>query len=350
MGTVRNELRLIIFGIVVTGARVAAAQGTATMPPMPDDAGAPNTAGAAGGTAQPAPSPSAMPGAYVNPSMPPSAPPTGTAQGYPSPPQQYQPTPVQYAAPQQPPGAYGPGYYPNPGAASAATPPSAPQGESEYVGAARGPYFGAWVGSGGPFGGNETDVNFEAGAGLLGTVGYAFIPNFGIDVFVHWNHTARVIPRGVVASFNDNSAHVLLYGAEARGQIGKGPVIGWGSLGISLGNGSATLSSSQPPDSSGFGSSSQSEGDITWKVMPVLAFGAEVEVVKGLSFGPTARLYITSASEACATQRDSFTGPDPTFNQTSSQKQCASGLSSITIPNIAFVGLGLTYRLKVGSD
>ena len=46
-------------------------------------------------------------------------------------------------------------------------------------------------------------------------------------------------------------------------------------------------------------SQSQNNADVTFKVMPVLAFGAEIEVARGVGLGPQLRWYVTNVDTAC---------------------------------------------------
>jgi hypothetical protein len=83
--------------------------------------------------------------------------------------------------------------------------------------------------------------------------------------------------------------------------------------------------------------------------MPVPAFGAEIEVVRGLGIGPHVRWYITNVDSACRTQNGSTViGFDPTTGSPITQDQaatkCAEDTSSLTVPDIVFLGLGLTRR------
>jgi hypothetical protein len=296
----------------------------------------------------------------------PSAP-TAPAQSTPEQPAPVSPAPAQ-AAPTSPPAqGYPPaGYAPPPQYywAPPSYPPPAPPADTppETVDAAlkRGPYFGAWVGAGGPFGGDTTlgsSAGYKEGVGVLGTVGWAFIPNFGIGAFLHYNRTSLAIPPRAQDDLANNSAYGLFYGLEARGMAGAGPLLGWASLGISLGTGNLSFETTQSSASPG-SSNNGSVGNVSFKPMPVLSFGVEVEVTKGLALGPQLRWYIVSVDSACVTstrqvavfdpntgqiQTDPNTGLPVTSARTNTD--CASGISEVTVPDILFAGVGLTYRI-----
>jgi hypothetical protein len=269
---------------------------------------------------------------YPSSAAPPAPPPPGNPPntGYGAPPQYYGAPPP-----------YAPQPEPNPDSAVEATNPK------------RGPYFGAWLGVGGPYGGDTTigrGSGYSQGAGVLGTAGYAFIPNFGLGLFVHYNTTSIATQPNSATdlSITENSAHVLLYGLEARGIVGAGPVIGWASLGFSFGTGTLSLNqnSTSPPSSSlGVNVTSSSSGDLTFKVMPVIAFGAEVEVTRGLGIGPVLRWYVTNVDSACDTATATISSPT-IGPQTNSRTQCASRIPDVTVPDILFLGVGLTYRIE----
>jgi hypothetical protein len=83
--------------------------------------------------------------------------------------------------------------------------------------------------------------------------------------------------------------------------------------------------------------------------MPVLAFGAEFEVAKGLGLGPQFRWYIVSVDSACLGGTRQITTFDPSTGlpqtQTVTSSNCASRISDVNVPDIVFVGVGLTYRI-----
>jgi hypothetical protein len=94
--------------------------------------------------------------------------------------------------------------------------------------------------------------------------------------------------------------------------------------------------------------------------MPVVAFGAEIELTKGLALGPQMRWYIVSVDSACLNRTrqvqtfDPFTGQpvfDPNTGQpvttTATTTDCAQSLSDVSVPDIVFVGAGLTYRIGI---
>jgi hypothetical protein len=217
----------VIFVTPAVVAQTASPAGTASVAPAPPPA-ALNPAT----SAQPALSQTPQPGAMPSGSEVPQAPP---AQPAVPPPQPTYPQPA-YAPPPQ----YywtAPPYSP-PAPAADATPDTTKQGPK------RGPYFGAWAGVGGPFGGDTTigpGFGYKDGFGALATAGWAFIPNFGIDAFFHYNRTALALDASDQDNFSKNSAYGLFYGLEARGIAGSGPFVGWASLGISLGSGTLTL-------------------------------------------------------------------------------------------------------------
>jgi hypothetical protein len=223
-----------------------------------------------------------------------------------------------------------------------------------------GPYFGAWFGIGAPFGGDtssEPPAGFKQAPGGLVTAGWAFVPNFGIDAFFHYNSAQMVLTSRNENEFPQSSAYGLLYGLEARGIAGTGALVGWASAGISLGSGKLTGTSTGSsgvviidPNAPSSSTSSPIEGDLTLKPMPVLAFGAEVEVVRGLGLGPHVRWYITSVSSACKTQNESTViGLDPITGAPVTREQtvtnCVENTSGLSVPDILFLGLGLTYRV-----
>jgi hypothetical protein len=91
----------------------------------------------------------------------------------------------------------------------------------------------------------------------------------------------------------------------------------------------------------------ESDGDVTFKPMFVLAFGAELELTRGLGLGPQMRWYVTNVDSACQNSTVSTPG-DPSFGQpasTTSSSRCAERISDATVPDIVFLGVGLTYRI-----
>ena len=84
--------------------------------------------------------------------------------------------------------------------------------------------------------------------------------------------------------------------------------MGWASLGLSLGTGTLTLESAR---SSPGTQPSHSDGNVSFKPMPVLAFGAEFEVTKGLGLGPQLRWYIVSVDSACIDRTSQSVTFDP---------------------------------------
>jgi hypothetical protein len=289
-----------------------------------------------------------------------SAPPTQPAYGAaPAPTAPPQPAPA-YAPPPQ---SFTGASYPPPEPYSAPAESSAEQdqgGDSKHAvrGLKAGPYFSAVFGIGAPFGGDtSTDppAGFKQGAGGLATAGWAFIPNFGIDAFFHYKSAQMVLTSRNEDEFPGTSAYGLLYGLEARGIAGTGSLIGWASVGISLGTGKLSGTSNQSsfvvsPGGASGPSSTPIDGDLSFKPMPVLAFGAEVELIRGLSFGPHVRWYITSVSSACKSQNQpNVTGFDPNtglpLTQDRTVTNCADSTTSLTVPDVLFVGLGLTYRV-----
>lgn len=202
-------------------------------------------------------------------------------------------------------------------------------------------YFGGRLGVGGPFGGDTTvgpGAGYSEGFGLVAEAGYAFIPYFGLNLFLHWNQTSLAVDSRNM-DLTENSAYVLLYGVEARGILPAGPFVGWASVGISFGTGSLTLASGNQ----GGGVTYGSQSTVDLKPTPVLGFGAEYEVVPGLSLGPELRWYVTNASEACT--EESYTG----FGFPGmSTKQCTKDFSEVTVPDVVFIGIGATYRIGLG--
>ncbi|MBM4361257.1 MAG: hypothetical protein FJ104_01160 [Deltaproteobacteria bacterium] len=210
-----------------------------------------------------------------------------------------------------------------------------------------GPYFGAWLGSGGPFGGiqtsNDRAPQFSQGLGILGTAGYAFLPNLGVGAFLRYNATERLVSDEVSEMLDENSGSLWLYGLEARGLIGAGPLAAWASLGLALGSASLDLVNR---DSNGSATREyRDESTLEMNVMPVLGFGAEVEVVSGLSVGPQLRWYLTSADEVCTEESVRYDGG---ANGDGYKDKACSNVGNATIPDFVFVGVGATYRLDLG--
>jgi hypothetical protein len=133
-----------------------------------------------------------------------------------------------------------------------------------------------------------------------------------------------------------------LYGVEARGIVGAGPLLGWASLGLSLGSGSLALSTTAGGSTQGT-FTSRNDATIAFNPMPVLAFGAELRLAEGLSAGPQLRWYVTSANEAC--EELHFPGTDP---NSAGAKTCTKALGSVSVPDIVFVGIGLSYHFALG--
>jgi hypothetical protein len=319
---------------LASNAEAQSAPGQSLPPGTPPSASAPPV-----GTYPPmAQAPTASPPVQTPPYNPPQPVPSSV----PAPTPAAAPPTTDAAAAQAP--AYGAGptpppeyYYPPPAAPPPIAPPPAPA-PSPFEGPERGLYVSAGFGVGAPFGGNTTVAGgFSEGAGLLGVAGYAIIPNFGLDAFVHYNFTSLTV-RNDIGTLDDNSGHVLLYGAEARGMAGAGRFIGWLSVGFSLGTGSLSLRQS----STDFTTGVSANDDVTFGVMPVLGFGADIALIEGLSIGPQLRWYITNASRACSDQTVSFPAG---FGGPTSNKRCTESFGNLTVPDILFVGAGLTYRI-----
>ncbi len=285
-------------------------------------------------SAQPAPSATgSLPPIGPNPPAPagpaPTEPAPAPVQPTPVQPAPVQPAPVQPApvqpAPVQPaPGSYGYG--------------PAPQQPVEPQVPRAGVWVGGFVGVGGPFGADTATGNadFKQGVGAILDAGYAFVPNFGIGAFLHYNASKLEFGDSMNNELDENSGHVLLYGLEARGIVGSGFMLGYASIGIALGNGSLKLSQSQ--SAGGITASAKEDDSIDFNPMPVLGFGAEAEVVSGLAVGPIFRWYIVSAKEACSDQSASFGGT------TSSNSDCTKDFGNFSVPDIVFVGVGATFR------
>lgn len=333
--------------LAVFFAASASAQPAAPSPGAP----APSGTAAFGATAPAAQgeSPPAQPGAPT---------PAATA------PPQVQPAPQAYAPPQSyPPQTYPPpqNYSPppsNPPPTYSTSSSEAPSPERDATAAAAtnrlqpGPYFGAWFGVGAPFGGDATTgrgVGYKEGPGGLATLGWAFIPNFGVDLFVHYNATGLAIDESAQQDvrLDESAGHVWLYGLEARGIIGSGPMLAWASLGISLGSGSLTTSQSGTPSFSSSSITAHSEDQVRFKPMPVLSLGAEIEVARGLGLGPQLRWYITNVEYACDSTNETLTDSTigPATTQNISDTRCGNVVSDTTVPDIVFLGAGLTYRV-----
>lgn len=172
---------------------------------------------------------------------------------------------------------------------------------------------------------------------MVAEAGYALIPYFGLNLFFHYNHTALAVPDSSSVLLADNSAYVLFYGIEARGILPAGRVIGWASLGISLGSGSLATSATSS-DFTGTPVTSREDATLSLNPAPVLGFGAEVELGSGFFVGPELRWYALNADKAC--DRVS----DPTF----SSKRCTTDFGAVTVPDVVFIGVGVTYRLGLG--
>jgi hypothetical protein len=320
----------VIFVAPAVVAQTPPPAGTASVAPAPATA---NPVTPAQPAETQAPQPDALPAGSATPPAPPPAAAPPPQPTYPQP--AYAPPPQYYWA--APP-------YSAPAQAADATADATNQGPK------RGPYFGAWAGVGGPFGGDTTlgrGAGYKEGVGVLATAGWAFVPNFGLGAFLHYNRTALALDPSDEGDFSKNSAYGLFYGLEARGIAGSGPFIGWASLGISLGSGTLTLESSRP--SVGGGGPNQDTGEVTFKPMPVLAFGAEFEVAKGLGLGPHFRWYVVNVESACLEGTRQITIFDPVTGQpqtqTVSSSSCASSVSDVSVPDIVFLGVGLTYRI-----
>lgn len=271
----------------------------------------------------------------------PGAPPPG----YGAPPPGYGPAPA--VAPNYgPPPGYGgpPASYGGPPPAYSGPPAPVATGAERAPSTAEqsGPYFGARLGVGGPFGADTTgyQVGYREGVGVLLEGGYAFVPVFGVNAFLHWNQTSLAVTESRSSDIDENSGHVLLYGIEARGIVPMGRFAGWASIGISFGSGSLSLS--QTRDDYYGKVTSKEEARLSLKPAPVLGFGAEVEVGSGFFLGPEVRWTLLSAEEAC--DKVDVSGG---YSE-SRPEDCTKSFSDVTVPDIVFMGVGATFRYGLG--
>jgi hypothetical protein len=187
------------------------------------------------------------------------------------------------------------------------------------------------VGAGGPFGGN-TVAPLSEGFGIVGTLGYALHPNFGVDFFGHYNSTQATFST-TANKPSSNEGSIALWGFEARGMVGgEGLVEGWASLGLGFGSGTLALSG---PSS---GSTVNVDNNVDFTFMPVFAFGAEAKVAEGLRIGPQARWYLTGVESAC--QNATATNG----SQSASLSRCGTDLDHQTAPDILFLGFTMSYH------
>lgn len=198
------------------------------------------------------------------------------------------------------------------------------------------------MGVGGPYGADTAtgSADFKQGWGALASAGYAFVPNFGIGAFFHYNRTALEFhDRYGYRDVDENSGYVLLYGLEARGIVGSGFMLGYASLGVALGSGSLALSRTGGSEWGPGGYTRDETDSVSFNPMPVLGFGVEAKISGELSLGPMLRWYLVSAKEACSDVSESQGGTQV------SAEDCVQDFSDVNLPDILFVGAGLTYRL-----
>lgn len=194
-------------------------------------------------------------------------------------------------------------------------PTTAPSDESSKT---TGLYAEVSLGVGGPFGGNTTD-RLRQGFGATVAAGYAFHPNFGVNLFSHYNRV-RVAVRRSADQPETNEGEVRLLGLEVRGLLGAGgPIRAWGSLGAAFGSGELRYGYSVN------GVNLQAEGKADFAFMPVLAFGADAQLGSGFRLGPQVRWYLTSVDQACI------------------DDDCTSDTSNEIAPDIVYFGLALSY-------
>jgi hypothetical protein len=266
---------------------------------------------------------------------PPAAPPATAAPPPPAPPPQPAPAPA-------PPPMYYPPPYAGPPPPQQYPPAPATEGAPRFR---PGPYFGAAVGYGAPFGaqtvfGNGASIG--GGVGFLGSIGFQISENFGVGGFIHWN-SATVEYEETDNGPDDISGWVLFYGVEARAGFITKAVDGWASLGVSLGNGNLTQTYDETSCSPAGGCESlQAEvrDEVTFGVMPTIAFGASAKLSPQWGLGPAFRMYVLSVGEAC---RDIQVDDSPSFPGVD-DNDCTSDTNETAIPNVAFAGLELTFR------
>jgi len=179
-------------------------------------------------------------------------------------------------------------------------------------------YADVSLGVGGPFGGNTSD-RFTQGFGTTLAAGYAFHPNFGVNLFGHYNRVRIAVSRSMDQP-ETNEGEVKLWGLEARGILGAGgPIRAWGSLGVAFGSGEIRYGDT-------VGSLNvQVKGTADFAFMPVAAFGADAQLGSGFRLGPQVRWYLTSVDQACL------------------DDDCTSDTSNEVVPDIVYFGLTLSY-------
>jgi hypothetical protein len=208
-----------------------------------------------------------------------------------------------------------------------------------------GPYMSAGVGYGAPLGA-QTVPSFGSGSsigggvGIIGALGYQIIQNFGLGAFIHWNNVAHEYPDSDFEP-DESSASVLFYGIEARAGFITSAVDGWASLGIALGTGDHTETLEQR-QCDGFGCfelKRQVDYEVTFGPTPTLAFGMSAKLSSQWGIGPVFRLYMLNVGEACYDSKLE----QPGF-PTQSDDDCTKDTGDVTVPNVGFAGLELSFR------
>ncbi len=201
-------------------------------------------------------------------------------------------------------------------------PPPAPPGPRPGLG---GFVLGLAAGVGAPWGGGNA-VGLSEGIGTALTVGWALGPFIVIEAFGHWNRTSLALRTADEGTVRSNGGNVGLVGADVRMVMGDGRLNGWASLG--MGSGGAK---GEAEDEGG-----RTTGlEIDFDVMPIVAFGIEARVAKGLRVGPWLRWYFTSVDEVCVVQEEG----------TDLNRDCDSSpdTNDSVVPDMAFLGVGATW-------
>jgi hypothetical protein len=317
-----SGIGLSIGALVVAVTGVAQAQ-DAGPPSTPEETTVPETA--------PAPAPAPAP-------TPPPAP-------APAPPPAY-PPPQAYPPPGPPPGY---GQYREPWSGPGPDEPG-PDDEPKEPPFKPGPYISAAVGYGAPLGAQTVtgsdNASIGGGVGLIGSLGYQIVQNFGLGAFIHWNNVGIEYPDSDNEP-DESSAHVLFYGLEARGGFITDSVDGWASIGIALGTGSLTESDEESQCDPSFGGcfqfKAEANDDVTFGPMPTFAFGLNAKLSRQWGLGPVFRMYLLSVGEACADVKAEQSQPGFP-NQTFSNDDCTKDTDEVAIPNVGFAGLELSFR------
>lgn len=205
--------------------------------------------------------------------------------------------------------------------ANAAVQPPATEAPQATVRPARpgeGLYGALSLGVAGPFGGS-TAAALHGGFGVDLAVGFGF-GWFAVGAVGQYGQTALAFPPGVEEG--DGTGSLVLAALEARGIVGVGKLVsGWAALGIGFGGG---VVEDEPADT---------EYEANIGASPVLGFGATISLGKGLRLGPTARWWMLQFTKICQART--------VFGHT--ERDCEDSLGDETSPDLAFVGLMLSY-------